>query len=135
MNLKLLRSDYYGDTTIGLVQAEGKFFGYCLEDAVRPTKIKGSTAIPAGKYEVVVTMSNRFKREMPLLVNVPNYEGIRIHGGNTHLDTDGCLLIARNRLGDKMVQGTLETTITDKIKADTAKCVKSYIEIIDTKKV
>ena len=135
MNLKLLRSDYYGDTTIGLVQAEGKFFGYCLEDAVRPTKIKGKTAIPAGKYEVVVTMSNRFKREMPLLVNVPNYEGIRIHGGNTHLDTDGCLLIARNRLGDKMVQGSLETTITDKVKADTAKGVKSYIEIFDTKKV
>lgn len=65
---------------------------YVLEDAVRPAKIKGKTAIPAGRYQIVITPSNRFKRDLPLLLNVPNYEGIRIHAGNTAADTEGCLL-------------------------------------------
>jgi len=131
--MKILRSDYYDDTTIGLVQAGGKFFGYCLEDAVRDAKIKGKTAIPAGKYEMVVNVSNRFKREMPLLLKVPNFEGVRIHGGNTHEDTDGCLLIASNRPTDKTVQGKLESVIADQIKRDAKSGIKSYVEIIDTK--
>ena len=137
MNLKLFRSDYYDDTTISLIQSGEKFLGYCLEDVVRPSgvKVNGKTAIPAGKYEVIVTMSNRFKREMPLLVNVPNFEGIRIHGGNTHADTDGCLLIAKNRVGSRTVQGSLEKEITAQIKSDANVGIKSFIEIFDTKKV
>jgi hypothetical protein len=136
MVIKVIRETYTEDTTVGVVLVDGKFFGYCLEDVVRGTGIKvhGKTAIPAGRYEVIVNQSNRFKREMPLLLNVTNFEGIRIHGGNTHEDTEGCLLIAKNRVSNDRIQGSLESVITGFIKFDASKGIKSYVEILNTVK-
>ena len=54
------------------------------------------TAIPTGRYEVTVTYSPHFKRNLPLLNNVPGYSGVRIHSGNTAEDTDGCILVEEN---------------------------------------
>ena len=67
------------------------------EDKVRPKKIWGETAIPKGNYRVSLTWSNRFKRVLPLVQDVPGFEGIRIHAGNTSADTEGCLLVGLAR--------------------------------------
>jgi hypothetical protein len=73
---------------------------YTLEDCLRETKIHGETCIPAGKYEVVFSFSNRFKKFLPLLLNVPGFEGVRIHPGNTAADTEGCILPGFERADD-----------------------------------
>ena len=59
-------------------------------------KIKGKSAIPEGRYPVVITYSSTFKKWLPLLVNVPMFSGIRIHAGNTAKDTQGCILVGLN---------------------------------------
>lgn len=70
-----------------------------MEDQERDQKIYGETAIPMGKYEVVINYSTRFKKDLPLLLNVPGYTGIRIHSGNKADDTEGCLLIGNDSNG------------------------------------
>ena len=68
-----------------------------LEDKVRPEGIKvyGQTAIPYGRYKVIIDFSNRFKKRMIHILNVEDFLGIRIHAGNTHLDTEGCLITGK----------------------------------------
>ena len=88
------------ESTIGTLLVDGEVECLTLEDQVRPRdapKVPGKTAIPAGRYEVRVTYSNRFKCALPLLLNVPNFEGIRIHAGNTAADTEGCILVGQER--------------------------------------
>ncbi len=60
-------------------------------------KMKGHSAIPEGRYPVVVTWSPKFQQWLPLLLHVPKFEGIRIHEGNTCCDTAGCILLGENR--------------------------------------
>jgi hypothetical protein len=74
-----------------------EFICYTLEDKERLVKIKGQTAIPTGKYTVIVTMSPRFKKELPLILNVPNFSGVRFHGGNDENDSEGCPLLGMVR--------------------------------------
>ena len=59
-------------------------------------KIKGRSAIPEGRYPVVITWSPKMRQWLPLLVNVPMFSGIRIHAGNTAEDTEGCILVGQN---------------------------------------
>ncbi len=104
MEITIKRTDYTAVSTIGEFWLDGKFFCYCLEDTdrqlfstdpltkIQKVKVYGKTAIPKGRYKVVITMSNRFKRLLPLLLNIPGWEGVRIHPGNTAENTEGCLL-------------------------------------------
>lgn len=101
MNLRLERLPNSLTCAFGNLYVDDKWFCFTLEDHVREIegepveawKIKGTTAIPRGEYEIRLTYSNRFKRTMPQLMNVPGFEGIRIHAGNTDADTDGCILV------------------------------------------
>lgn len=93
LNLKLQRDTFTTNSTIGKLFVNGEFNCFTLEDIHRPKKIMHETCIDAGIYEVVITYSQRFKKMMPLLLNVPNFTGIRIHSGNTDEDTSGCILV------------------------------------------
>jgi len=93
MKLNVIRQILGDEATIGEMFIDGAHFCFTCEDAVRSKKIKGVTAIPAGTYKVIMTFSNHFQKVLPLLVDVPNYEGVRIHSGNTAADTEGCILV------------------------------------------
>jgi hypothetical protein len=127
--LELIRDNYTTTTTSGKLYVNGVFFGYTLEDSSRGENIKipGVTAIPTGDYQVAVTESQRFKRKMPMIYTEPNgyeliskgisFKGIRIHGGNTHEHSEGCVLIAMNRISADKIQGSLEAELTEKLLA------------------
>ena len=97
MKLLLKRLHKTENSTIGELYVNGKFECYTLEDVERKEKIYAKTAIPKGTYKVIMNMSNRFKKMMPLLLNVPNFEGVRIHTGNYAKDTEGCILLGKTR--------------------------------------
>ncbi len=93
MKLRLQREPSSGGATLGSLFIDGVFECYTLEDVERPVKVPHETAIPAGTYKLVVDFSNRFQRKMPHVLNVPGFDGIRIHTGNTDKDTEGCILV------------------------------------------
>ena len=99
MNITFRRERSTANSTIGMLKA-GDFQCFTLEDVVRPTKIHGQTAIPAGTYKVVVNFSPRFHKALPLLLDVPGFSGIRIHPGNKSADTEGCILPGLTRSTD-----------------------------------
>lgn len=93
-----------------------------LEDKVRDltkeVKVFGETAIPAGIYKINITYSNRFKRDLPLLLNVPQFDGIRIHPGNTAEDTHGCILVGINNIIGKITNSKVTFEALYKIMLD-----------------
>lgn len=101
---RLYKKDTY---TVGVLMVDGEKFSDTLEDKVRDLKsekkVYGETAIPAGKYKVVMSMSSKFKRVMPYLENVPQFTGIMIHPGNTIKDTLGCILVGENKKKGQLV--------------------------------
>jgi hypothetical protein len=104
MELKLVRKVFTETSTVSDLFVNDTFVCNVLEDVdrgltsdmsledIKAVKVKTKTAIPYGTYTVVNTFSPRFQKYLPLLLNVPGFEGIRIHPGNTSVDTDGCLL-------------------------------------------
>lgn len=142
MELKLHRKYIKLNYVIGNLYIDNQFFCNTLEDQNRDLnkngkfdglekKVAGDTCIPFGRYEVVVNMSPKFGRELPLLLNVPEFEGIRIHRGNTIKDTAGCILVGENKeVGKVLNSTTYEQKITKIIKEATAKGSKCFITIV-----
>ena len=108
MKLTLRRIAFRDTYTIGKLYIDGTYFCDTVEDKDRglddsmtveeilKRKVYGETAIPYGTYEVQITYSPKYKKMMPLLLNVKGYSGIRIHSGNTAKDSLGCLIVGRN---------------------------------------
>lgn len=117
--------------THGVLTIDGSpFTCFTLEDKERVLKVQNETAIQRGRYEVILNMSNRFKKYMPLLLNVPHFEGIRIHSGNTKEHTEGCILIGYENGNDGFL-GNSRTAFNDLMKVLTKveKKEKIYITI------
>ena len=119
--LDIFRREYYEDRTIGELFFAGVRFCWNLEPKLRSLmepKIPGLTAIPAGEYEVKLTYSPAFKRVTPEIMNVPGFTGVRLHGGNRPEDTEGCPLVAYNRLvenGLPIIQGSAEADLVKRL--------------------
>ena len=128
---------WYNDTsTCGEMTHDNKFLMFSLEDKVRAqgVKIYGETAIDAGVYGLDLTVSNRFKRLLPILSGVKNFAGVRIHRGNKHEDTHGCLLVGLGIVDDKNF--ILESAIAEKMLIDYIQTHEiDEIQIIDTRAV
>jgi len=135
-HLMIVRQIYATASTIGYLYINGKFTCYVLEDAVRleGLKIKEKTAIPAGFYRVTIEESKRFGRGMLTINDVPNFTGIRIHGGNTAEDTAGCPLVAYNWVKpnikdtDNMIYKSAEQDIKELVQNQ---LLDTYISIIN----
>lgn len=93
--------------TVGRLYVDGKMFCNTLEDKIidvnkngkfdgEEQKVYGKSAIPYGTYKVIYSWSPRFGRELPRLLNVPHFDGILIHPGNTAADSAGCILVGKN---------------------------------------
>ena len=95
--------------TIGKLYIDGVYFCDTIEDkdrglddsmeesTIKSKKVYGETAIPLGTYKVEITYSPKFKKNLPLLIGVKGFEGIRIHSGNTAKDSLGCIIVGRNK--------------------------------------
>lgn len=130
MELLIKRTDYSEESTIGELSVDSQFECYTLEDKVRPVKIAGKTAIPAGRYEIVINQSQRFGRLLPLFLNVPNFEGVRIHPGNTAADTEGCILVGRTKKDNSIGESrSAFDALFQKMKA-ASEVEKIFVEIV-----
>ncbi len=114
-----LRRRYLGlEYTIGSLFIDGVYLCDTIEDKVRDynqdgdlndpgeEKVFGETAIPYGFYEIDLTMSPKFKRLLPIILNVKHFTGIRIHRGNTAKDSHGCPLVGENKAKGKVLNST-----------------------------
>lgn len=105
--VRLVRDDLQETRTFGTLRWDGRLLGQTLEDKDRflengGEKVYGQTAIPRGTYTLSLSYSNRFGKVMPIVHDVPGFDGVRIHGGNTEVDTFGCPLLGRVRTVDRI---------------------------------
>lgn len=141
MKLTLHRTDLCTDYTAGQLYVDGSRFCATLEDTNRDKdkngrldgyekKIYGETCIPFGIYRIRVSMSPKFKRELPEVLDVPHFSGIRIHRGNTPKDTLGCILVGERVENGYLYNSTIyETQLTKLLKAAQERGEKIWLTI------
>ncbi len=141
-SIKVIRDTYTDLSTIGKLYINDTLLCETLEDRCRDSnrdgdlndvgeaKVHSFTAIPSGKYKIIINMSNRFKKLMPLLIDVKGFEGIRIHSGNVHKDTEGCIIVGLSRAVDSISQSKIAFM---RLMNELGKYTEYEIEIIDKK--
>ena len=143
MKLKLKRRFFAEEYTIGTLSIDGVRFCDTLEDKNRDYnkdedlndpgegKVYAKTAIPFGTYKVIVNRSPKFKRDLPRLLDVPHFEGILIHRGNTAKDSAGCILVGENKVKGQVINSTqYENELVKRLKFAIKKGEEVEIEIV-----
>lgn len=121
LTIEIHRRHFKGEYTIGSLYIGGHWVCNTLEphciDWKNEKKVSGKTAIPEGCYKVDLGFSNKFKRLMPYLTNVPHFTGIMIHPGISVLNTRGCILVGFNTMRGYLTQSKIAfEKIIEKIK-------------------
>ena len=118
IKLRLERRYKGSKYTIGKLFINDEYFCDTIEDTdrglkssmsveyIKKKKVYAETAIPTGTYKIEMTYSSKFKRILPLLVDVKGFSGIRIHRGNTEIDSSGCIIVGENKVKGKVINST-----------------------------
>jgi hypothetical protein len=144
MNIKVVKKLESSEETISDLYINDIWFCHVLEDQHRQTKVKGDTRIPAGTYTVKLRKAggfySKYLKNWPSwlkkfaintnqkfigslhITNVPGFEYILIHVGNTEKDTAGCLLVGN---------GYIESNGRYSIKDSTKTFIKFYDIVAD----
>lgn len=141
MEILVERFEFTETSTISNLYVNGKWTSYAIEDKdrglldsmseedIKAKKKHGITAIPKGRYKVVISFSNRFQKYLPELIGVKGFTGIRIHSGNTSADSEGCILPGLTKSKDFVGNSVKAfTSLFTKMKA-VEKKEKIYITI------
>ena len=128
MKLTLQRYHFTEDYTMGLLFIDGLYFCDTIEDKFRGNdlknkKVAGETCIPYGVYDVKITYSPKYKKNMPQLLDVPYFTGIRIHSGNTAKDSEGCVIVGVKSENGKVLESRKTYNALMK-RLETAKYIK-----------
>ena len=135
LEVVIQRTSFTDTFTLGKMTVDGLHFGFTCEDVDRKleeggVKIPGQTAIPRGRYRLAVTFSQRFQKLMPLVEGVPGYTGVRIHGGNTHMNTEGCPLLGKVRTAEGVANcAERNATLIDMILAAEDEGRECWLEV------
>ena len=124
--------------TLGRMYLDNVFLCHTCEDEDRflevskdgKEKVYGRTAIPRGKYRIETSFSNRFQRVLPIVRDVPYFEGIRIHGGNTAANSQGCILVGKVRTSSGIAQcADMVQRVIQQIEDAADLGIESWLEI------
>lgn len=135
IHLTLERTKLTENYTIGRLSVNNQYFSDTLEDRIRDLvnekKVYGETAIPYGIYKVIITESNRFKRRLPLLLDVPHFVGVRIHAGNNAGHTEGCILVGENKIKGGLINSRMhEDLLVKRLEGYLEQGKEIYIQIV-----
>lgn len=139
MKIKVVRDSFTQKSCEGKLSIDGVFECFTIEDADRKlesggTKVQNNTCIPRGTYNVVWNHSAHFNKDMPQIMNVPQFEGVRIHGGNSQDDSEGCIIVGgvNEKAGDNWISSSKPAVekLYAKIKAASDAGKKITIEVV-----
>ena len=134
MDIILNRQKYTLKSTIGEIAIDGRHICFTLEDRSPNVKIPKETAIPAGRYRLVIDHSPKYDKDMPHILDVPGFTGIRIHSGNTPEHTEGCVLVGLSRGVDMIMESRMAFSRFMLILEDAVKRGEVWVEIKDSEK-